>query len=1275
MASVEAIAQGAFKIISLINTIKDGGKQRLQLLNEINSLWMVLKLVEANFESEEDELGEAWLRTICVLSDEDGVFARIFDVLGTLKTRLEAQAGLRQAVQYFRWPFDKKEVEGLVNQLARLKNDLNLALTSTSATVIREIHNDTNIVKHAVSSVEEKALLEWTSTLNFLKQQNDFIKQVRHGTGEWFLKSEAFTTWTSEEESLLWCPGIPGAGKTFLASIAFEHLKQSYHEQNVAVLIAYCGYNEAKSQSIDNLISALIRQFVQFQSVVSKNLKEMHKSHSKSDTFPSLPELTNLLRKEIAKFDRCFIVVDALDEILDEPKRREFLELLVYGKVNIMITSRRLDSIADLFAPETVCDGCEKEGCRVNYHCNQCCSLGFDLCKSCYEKGLRCPGKDHYTFKQFGARTINIEATQSDVRNYVQWRIDRESELLKCIAKKRSLREKITATLVQQSHGMFLLARLHIDALARKRTPGSVQQTLQNLPTELKEIYESAMDRIATTNEDDKKLAMNLLMWTAFSMRPLRADEIEHATSILPSTRDIDTDEVVNASDLTSLCAGLVIIDASNILRLVHFSAQTYLEENRRKWFPSGDLIIARHCLTYLSFKEFENGPCSGPREREDFEARLKQYPLLDYSCTYWGFHASRSEVPSLLTAQALDFLQSKTLLQTAVQILWYSDNPVVSAWDAKTKVDPLHLAAYHGLTDSVTELLRNGSEVNCRDSRGKTPLMYAVTGRHASMVQTLLRHGADLNLTCDRGTSALSRTIALNDTKTAQILLAEPEIDLQALDRSNGNKTPLMLAASLCCSVILATILQKSGIDVNASSGSYGQTALNLAAATGNVQIVRQLLSHPNIDVKKRDKWCTALTYAAAYDDLHVAEALLDHNADPNIPEDLDCGDDTPLMCAVDGGNLYIVRLLLQRGANANVLDKRKFTVIHNAANNGQSRILETLLEMNCGVDINAQATNGRTALHCAASWDNCSIIKTLFENGARTDIHDNADRSPLREARYQNNLDALHILTKYRKQEELRDETNGLVLKNPRSLLSDTDKTSLLAAAKLGLLDIVQSNITYAKKDRAFDINIVDLDRHSALHYAVEKPYLDMLFALVSAENIDLNIRDKCLRTPLHWSALHECYEAASILLSAGGVDVNAQDHWRQTPLSIALHYRNGRLAILLMEHGAWPLPDLMRKNLVQHALCAAAVGGGTVRLCERLVREGGADPAMKTSDGEAPFYLAEYAGNVETARGILRLCEERESGGEEHVSEENARGFNSYTWTRDSSWRASA
>ena len=255
---------------------------------------------------------------------------------------------------------------------------------------------------------------------------------------------------------MLWAPGIPGAGKTFLASIVVEHLKRTLKWQNVAVLIIYCGYNDAKSQSVDNLIAALIKQLLQFRSDVSKDLKELYKNHSRTDVFPSLEKLTDILRAEISKYDNCFIIMDALDEILDESNRRLLLETLTHGKVNIMVTSRPIDSIRELFSliTEISCDGCEEENLRLVYHCKQCLGLGFDLCEACRGQDMTCPEDGHYIVKRFGAYEIEIEATDKDVRNYVQWRIDQEPKLLDSVNKKRALRGEIAGTLVQQSNGM-----------------------------------------------------------------------------------------------------------------------------------------------------------------------------------------------------------------------------------------------------------------------------------------------------------------------------------------------------------------------------------------------------------------------------------------------------------------------------------------------------------------------------------------------------------------------------------------------------------------------------------------------------------------------------------------------------------------------------------------------------------------------------------------------------------------------------------------------------
>lgn len=254
---------------------------------------------------------------------------------------------------------------------------------------------------------------------------------------------------------MLWCPGIPGAGKTFLASIVVDYLKQSELKTESIVLVIYCGYNETKSQSIDNLIAALIKQIIQIRPQISKELKEIYKDSSRTDVFPPLQKLTKTLIAELSHFGSCFIIVDALDEILDEASRVSLLETLIQCRANLMITSRPLDSIRDLFVrtDEACCDECEDIPRTLN-RCKQCAEEGLSLCETCSAKDNLCEIGGHYSQKSFVTFEIEIMATEKDVRSYVQWRIDQEPKLQESVARKKDLREEIAWTIVQQANGM-----------------------------------------------------------------------------------------------------------------------------------------------------------------------------------------------------------------------------------------------------------------------------------------------------------------------------------------------------------------------------------------------------------------------------------------------------------------------------------------------------------------------------------------------------------------------------------------------------------------------------------------------------------------------------------------------------------------------------------------------------------------------------------------------------------------------------------------------------
>ncbi|KAL8627130.1 hypothetical protein Q9189_007160 [Teloschistes chrysophthalmus] len=1036
LANVEALAEAGFKLVSIINTIRQGGKHRLNLFTELNTLWMVLKLLESHFDSSEQEISEQWLDTINLLDHDGGVFDQISDIFGKLTDRLEPQTGHRKVVQTLRWPFDKPEVEQLTLQLESLKSTVSLAYGSTNAAVVREVQNDTKYLK-----------------LNAANDEADFMSQAREGTGQWFLQRPEFVQWVLGSEAMLWCSGIMGAGKTFLASIAVEHLKNTLKHQNTAVMILYCGYNQARSQSVDSLVAALIKQVLQIRPAISEKLKELYNVHARTGIFPSLTELTKILRAELGKFDNCFIIIDGLDELLDEAKRQELLDTLTHGRVNVLMTSRPLDTVKDLFwslnRTRTFCDGCDTETLRYAHHCKQCLGDGFDVCEDCNCKSIVCGKDGHYLIKRYGVTEIEIKATLNDICNYIEWRIDHEPRLFDSVQRKRNLRDEISSTIVQQANGMFLLAKLHMDSLATTRTPRAVQMALQNLPTEIGDTYDRVMERIKATNDHDQAIVMNLLRWVVFAHRPLIVAEVEYASSIAIGTSDVDQDNILRAGELTSMCAGLIIIDASDVVQLVHFSAQTYFRDHGGKCFSNGHTVLAQSCLTYLSYKAFETGAFTGPTERLDFKWRREHYPMIEYCASYWGFHAAHAEPLPELTDQIFNFFRSKSNRESAIQAMWYSDALDLAEWDARTEVQPLHLAAFFGLNSEVTKLLQAQEDpVDCRDSLGTIPLMYAAARGHTQVVQTLLRHNSDPNLRCDRGRSALHRAIVSNHNPVEVVgqLLNVSKIDVNTADSSRSDFTPLMLAASHKREEIVMMLLRIPSLDVNmqTTDDTSATTALNIAASLSNVEeVLRILFEMPTgVDVNQQSTDGRSALHEAAYFDYCETIIILFENGASTYLRD--GADHSPLCVAEHRNNIEAMELLQklrsQEGTRdydkdrllrptQSTLDSTKGGFLTSVRFNKKDAVQAYIQESKD--DPNVVDLDKRSALHIAILHNHIEILKLLLESpNIKINTLDCVGRSPLHWTAWYNNSPAADLLVGAGAELELKDHFSATAL-----------------------------------------------------------------------------------------------------------------------------------------------------------------------------------------------------------------------------------------------------
>lgn len=101
--------------------------------------------------------------------------------------------------------------------------------------------------------------------------------------------------------------------------------------------------------------------------------------------------------------------------------------------------------------------------------------------------------------------------------------------------------------------------------------------------------------------------------------------------------------------------------------------------------------------------------------------------------------------------------------------------------------------ATLKGNLEEVEALLRDGVDVNCRDSDGRTPLMHAVIDGNLEIVDLLLTHNADASLQDRRGNTALHFAAQEQRVAVTERLIQVKDVNIDPRD-GFGN-TPLWKA------------------------------------------------------------------------------------------------------------------------------------------------------------------------------------------------------------------------------------------------------------------------------------------------------------------------------------------------------------------------------------------------------------------------------------------------------------------------------------------------
>ena len=538
----------------------------------------------------------------------DGCQQLLFELQRTLEKYAELespQSGMRGKMKRI-WKRLTVEPEDIRNLRSRVNDNIVLL----NAFTLQQMKDDTTKLVVDQKLRDKQAILDWLTPIDYHPQQDECVRQRQPGTGQWLLDSAEFRAWVEAENKTLFCPGIPGAGKTILTSIAVEELsKRVKSDYGIAVTYIYCNYKRHHEQSLQQLLASLLKQLAQGRPRLPEIVKALHDRCKSKQVQPSADEISTCLQSVSAEFSQVFIFIDALDECQMNSSflaslRSHISNIRTKCGVNFFATSRFIPDFVEQF-----------------------------------EQDIR----------------LEIRADEKDVQRYVEGHLD---EMPRFVRRDPELQRKISSEIVKAVDGMyvssrpcqgftnfnrFLLAQLHLQSLRGKRAPTALRDALMKLPSgsiAYDRAYSVAMDRIEGQLPDQAELAREALSWIICSKRPLTILELRHALAIKLDSSALDKGNMPDIEDIVSICAGLVVADEkSGVVRLVHYTTQEYFERTKDTLFPTAEFDIAGSCAAYLSYSGFGDGHCSTDTLLED---RLRLNPLYDYAARYWGKHAGQ---------------------------------------------------------------------------------------------------------------------------------------------------------------------------------------------------------------------------------------------------------------------------------------------------------------------------------------------------------------------------------------------------------------------------------------------------------------------------------------------------------------------------------------------------------------------------------------------------------------------------------------------------------
>jgi len=336
----------------------------------------------------------------------------------------------------------------------------------------------------------------------------------------------------------------------------------------------------------------------------------------------------------------------------------------------------------------------------------------------------------------------------------------------------------------------------------------------------------------------------------------------------------------------------------------------------------------------------------------------------------------ANSNAKTVLGVPVLEVVCQNGDVEIARLLLHHGADPNVRLAGRTT---PLIVATRGGGPELCRLLIDAGAEVDAEDRSGQTPLMFAAAEGRAEVVSVLLDAGAERDRTLESGFNALCFAARSGHIETSMLLIDRGADVMQTMDpkRTSGRNarkgmTPLMLAVE-SAHYELAMKLIARGADPNEEASEF--------APLHALSWVRRPQKGDNPEGDPPPRGSGNLSA------FEFVRAIVDAGADVNLqlrrgrgaPGRLSPREATPFLMAAQTVDLPYMELLLELGADPKLANSDGATALMAAAGVGNHHVgehegtpeeVEQAVRMlvDLGLDINAVAGNGETAMHGAA-------------------------------------------------------------------------------------------------------------------------------------------------------------------------------------------------------------------------------------------------------------------------------------------------------------------